>query len=480
MRPRALGCCVCAVQVMVWNLKSGIRVHDLQRRAADATSANAHDGAVESLCSVGEGMVASGGSDGAVRVWSTKDGQLLHELDQVQSAVLQLCVGQGFLFSLSRDGAVATPLYSGCLRPLRFHVRASISLDKLNDSVGKFMALRKPVFEFAQRTAVSVVTALQIASFCVTPVTAPHLPPELQGAFSVAKDLGFTRISMSVPFELVYYTTVGAAVLFIVTMLLVQERLETASFLRPEAMIKYCWLGAKLTVELSSTLLFVSIFRTLLRGLDCTYVDTGDGRQVFSMDAVAGVSNVSTEGGSSSGSLSDTISAVVVGLECWSLEHTLAYALPSSVCLVAHVCLSVRLLWAGSDLSALEVEATRPFDWSGDSRKPQPRVHPLSFRSPYFGVATVLSKAVVATAEVLFTHYALLYATALLATTVAMLLVTWTHRPYHSDTSNRVQLAVQLAVVSCAGAQLIATVHACLGPRDDVVGVDGDRPEACG
>ena len=48
--------------------------------AADATSANAHDGAVRSLCSVGEGMVASGGKDGAVRVWSTKDGQLLHEM----------------------------------------------------------------------------------------------------------------------------------------------------------------------------------------------------------------------------------------------------------------------------------------------------------------------------------------------------------------------------------------------------------------
>ena len=33
-----------------------------------------------SLCPVGEGMVASGGEDGAVRVWSTKDGQLPHEM----------------------------------------------------------------------------------------------------------------------------------------------------------------------------------------------------------------------------------------------------------------------------------------------------------------------------------------------------------------------------------------------------------------
>ena len=31
-------------------------------------------------CSVGEGMVASGGSDGALRVRGTKDGQLLHEM----------------------------------------------------------------------------------------------------------------------------------------------------------------------------------------------------------------------------------------------------------------------------------------------------------------------------------------------------------------------------------------------------------------
>ena len=68
----------------IWSTESATVRHDMKRPAAEGAEGGsgggdeeaAHDDEVTSLCSVGEGMVASGGEEGAVRVWSTKDGQL--------------------------------------------------------------------------------------------------------------------------------------------------------------------------------------------------------------------------------------------------------------------------------------------------------------------------------------------------------------------------------------------------------------------
>ena len=103
----------------MWSTKDGQLLHEMRRAAEGAEEAAAvvmmrrRMMVRQSLCSVGEGMVASGGEDGAVRVWSTKDGQLLHELDQVRVMCCSFVSGKASC-SHYQDGAVATPLYSGC------------------------------------------------------------------------------------------------------------------------------------------------------------------------------------------------------------------------------------------------------------------------------------------------------------------------------------------------------------------------------
>lgn len=275
--------------------------------------------------------------------------------------------------------------------------------------------------------------------------------------FAFAKDLGFTRLSMSIHFEHVYYTTVGFVAVFLMTML-GHEALETAAFLRPESKgLKYGWLLAKSYLELSSTLFFVSVFRTLLRGLDCTYVDDGAGR-VLSLDALATTSAAGL-GESGSGSAADG-TITVVGLECWEWEHASWYAIPSALSLVAFGSLSFRLLLAGSDLSALELEASKPLDCRRDGKKAQPRVHPLSLASPSFGTATIVTKMAVASAEVLLTHYPVVYAVAMLVTTAFLVAVVWVHAPYHDPLPNRCQLGLQIALLCCTCAQFVVTVQA--------------------
>ena len=74
-------------------------------------------------------------------------------------------------------------------------------------------------------------------------------------------------------------------------------------------------------------------------------------------------------------------STIVVGLECWTSEHILAYALPSVVCLAVYGALSFRLLRVGSQLSDVELTPTNLFDFRADSNVPQPYEHPLSSAS---------------------------------------------------------------------------------------------------
>eukprot|EP01045_Picozoa_sp_COSAG04_P045524 COSAG04_NODE_16002_length_513_cov_0.603865_1_plen_87_part_01 len=86
-------------------------------------------------------------------------------------------------------------------------------------------------------------------------------------------------------------------------------------------------------------MLFVSMTKTLLRGLDCTHLHTEQTRAaaaVWSMDALA---TTATTPGNATLNTTST-STVVVGLECWTSEHILAYALPSVVCLAVYGALS--------------------------------------------------------------------------------------------------------------------------------------------
>ena len=438
------------LQLVRWNLKTGAAAW---RDAVAARSG--HDGPVRALCAVGEGLLASGGGDGRVFIWDPVTGQKPREQVGFSGPIYDLCELNKILYSGSFKITVAP------VGPLRYGVMTNIDVRELRDRAARFTALQKPILEFVQRAIVTLVTALQIASFCITPVTAPHLPSELKGAFSFAKDLGFTTISMSVSFEIVYYSTVGGTMIFLVTMMR-QERLETKAFLQQHrnrgcCNAKYSWLAAKTFVELASTVLFISVFRTLLRGLDCTHVDTGSNTHAWSMDALAVVGANSSDEASASGSAADL--DVIVGLECWGIQHSLQYALPSIFCMFSYGYLSFRLLAAGSDLSVLEIDASRPFNRRGDGTKSQPHVHPLSFASTRFSVATVISKMVVATAEVLLTHYILVYSTTLVATTGAVALLTHKYPPYYGQTFNRLQLGIQFAVTGCAVAQFIVTVR---------------------
>ena len=436
---------------MRWNLKTG----GATWQDADA-AASAHDRGVSALCAVGDGLFASGGGDGRVLIWDAITGKPREQVGfSGPIASGGLCELNQILYSSSFK-ITAAPV-----GPLRYGVMTNIDVQELGDCVARFTALQKPILEFVQRAIVTLVTALQIVSFCITPVTAPHLPSELKGAFSFAKDLGFTTISMSVSFETVYYSTVGGTMIFVVTMM-GQERLETKAFLQQHngrrcCNAKYCWLAVKTFVELASTVLFISVFRTLLRGLDCTHVDTGSNTHAWSLDALVAVGANGSDGASASGSATDV--GVIVGLECWGTQHTLQYALPSIFCMFSYGYLSFRLLAAGSDLSTLEIEASKPFDRRGDGTKSQPHVHPLSFASTRFSVATVISKMVVATAEVLLTHYILVYSATLVATTGALALLIYRSPPYYDRTFNRVQLGIQFAVTGCAVAQFIVAVH---------------------
>ena len=113
------------------------------------------------------------------------------------------------------------------------------------------------------------------------------------------------------------------------------------------------------------------------------------------------------------------------------------YGIPSILGLVAFGCLSFRLLLAGSDLSALELEVTKWYDCRRDGKKPQPRVHPLSLRSPSLGTATMLTKMTVSTAEVLLTNYPVVYAEAILVTSDTLEVVSLSKAPYHGSNPNK-------------------------------------------
>eukprot|EP01043_Picozoa_sp_COSAG02_P045276 COSAG02_NODE_4124_length_5744_cov_7.379451_7_plen_537_part_01 len=109
----------------MWNVKTGALIREL--RGGGQRPAAAHDDWVTTLCAVGEGMVASGGGDGAIRVWGVRDGQLLREMRRAEEkgaegggvggaadgkaahddAVRTLCaVGEGMVASGGGDGAI--------------------------------------------------------------------------------------------------------------------------------------------------------------------------------------------------------------------------------------------------------------------------------------------------------------------------------------------------------------------------------------
>ena len=118
----------------------------------------------------------------------------------------------------------------------------------------------------------------------------------------------------------------------------------------------------------------------------------------------------------------------MVGLECWTSEHILAYALPSVVCLAVYGALSFRLLRVGSQLSDVELTPTNLFDFRADSNVPQPYEHPLSSASTTPAIATVVAKVIVVATEVMlgttlpnaFACAVFVTAAGLLATTVRM------------------------------------------------------------
>ena len=328
-------------------------------------------------------------------------GEVLCKLDNIHVST----IGALALALDTEDDALysaSTKVVKVPLRPLRrFGIVTSIDVADLSAGwLDRFMALTKPKIDFAGRAVLALFTAAQIASFSLTDVAVPEMPPELEGVVSVVKDLGFAEFSVSLSFEGVFYSSVVFAAAFFV-MMLAQERLETRAFLNPDSKaVTFAWLGVGGLCAAASTVLFVSMTKTLLRGLDCTYLDAEQTAAVaaaWSMDALA---TTATVPGNATLNTTST-STIVVGLECWTSEHILAYALPSVVCLAVYGALSFRLLRVGSQLSDVELNPTNLFDFRADSNVPQPYEHPLSSASTTPAIAIVLAKTVVVATEVM-------------------------------------------------------------------------------
>ena len=131
--------------------------------------------------------------------------EVVCKLDSVHASAisaLALDTEEDALYSAS------TKIVKVPLAPLRrFGIVTSIDVaDLIAGWLDRFMALTKPKIDFAGRAVLALFTAAQIASFSLTDVAVPEMPPELEGVVSVVKDLGFAEFSVSLSFEGVCYS----------------------------------------------------------------------------------------------------------------------------------------------------------------------------------------------------------------------------------------------------------------------------------
>jgi len=83
--------------VRVWSARDGSLLHTL----------GSHEGQVWGVCALGEDRLASAGEDGAVRVWSARDGSLLQTFQGHEGSVMSVCsLARERLASAGEDGVV--------------------------------------------------------------------------------------------------------------------------------------------------------------------------------------------------------------------------------------------------------------------------------------------------------------------------------------------------------------------------------------
>ena len=159
---------------------------------------------MSSLCPVGEGMVASGGYDGAVRVWSTKDGRL-HE--PIRFRVCAAALGALLVLTITH-GVVATPLF-GLSASSAFPCAGRIprQAQRLSRQVH---ALRKPVFEFAREPQFPLLLRCRLRVLSRrSPLRTCRRSPRGVSSRRTSASRGLHERAV----RAWYYTTVGAAVL---------------------------------------------------------------------------------------------------------------------------------------------------------------------------------------------------------------------------------------------------------------------------
>jgi hypothetical protein len=184
---------------------------------------------------------------------------------------------------------------------------------------------------------VMVCTALQFVSFAFTPQTLPSTSKEFRDAVDVLQNI--VPLTSADVFD-VSFVCVESAVVLLLAVMVVQERVEFAKFWLPDAKAwKYTWLAMSTYANACVTIFFIPIAKMLLRAIDCT--DVGG---VWSLDALYFAPPAASSAGGS-------VSGDAVGLECWTGGHW-AYVASAAGCFLAFVAVSVRLLRVGGDLGS--------------------------------------------------------------------------------------------------------------------------------
>jgi hypothetical protein len=411
-----------------------------------------HEHPVRALCPLEGGLLASADESGIFIIYD-RSFRAICTVDNAHISsisCLSYAAAEDALYSAS------TVIHKMPLAPLRrMRIVTGINLQDADDGTKRFLSLQMPTIVFVQQAFVSLYTTAQIGSFSLTPVAVPEMPPELEGVVSVVRDFGFGELSVTLSFTAVFFSSVAFAVLYFGTML-GQERLQTYAYLYPESTraVK-AWLLVGFFCTAAATVMFVPMVKTLVRGVDCTYIES---QEIWSFDALASelIDGMTSQ--------ARAVDDVTVGLECWTTHHVLLYALPSAVSLAIYVALSFRLLRAGKALAAIELTPTNLFDFRADSNMPHHYAHPLSTQGVFSDILTVAVKTAIVTAEVTLGSTQPIAMSSIVFVCSGVLAATTAAKPPYfgggAALANRMQLCVQMGVAWACFVTLLAVLDA--------------------
>ena len=332
------------------------------------------------------------------------------------------------LLILGTGGEAVSLDVAGYLGPL--HASPQVDLAELTlepPGLKQTLGVVMPTVQMYIALVLLVVDFLQMVAFAFS--DAAKVPPGQEDAQSTLSSVQGFGLDITVGFSEVFITVVVFVLLFLITISF-SERIEAWAFVNKESTnAQLAWQGMTFLAKLMTSILLIPITRVLVTAFDCTEVGgklTWDG-----------------EPGQ--------------GVVCYEGSH-MVLAILGGVTLLLYFPLVVRLILVGNDLSGVELDLVRFWDWSGDDRSDPPREHFLSERNSYYGPVQAFVKLLASILSVLLGAQQAVAATLLVVLLGVGLLITSLVSPrYYYASASKLRTALDAGVLWTYVCSFVAT-----------------------